>query len=135
MFKKNNNKTAKFCELMDTFFDCMNVRNCQEHIHKLKPFLKPYSSVKDERLVWLTNVFLKYFADWKQCISNRPGNFPDSARSAMFISRQTYEGLQISCVSMVEVIQYLLSSIYPDGKILPGSIRKLFRASTFNEWS
>ena len=33
--------TATFCELMDQFFDCMNVRNCTEHKTKLKPFLKP----------------------------------------------------------------------------------------------
>ena len=121
--------TAKFCELMDTFFDCMNVRNCQEHIHKLKPFLKPYSSVNDECLVWLS------LADWKQCIFNRPGNFTDSARSAMFISRQTYEGLQISCLSMVE---YLLSSGIPyilTERFCQDPLENYFGESTFNEWS
>ena len=44
-------ETAKFCTLMDLFFDCTNVRNTKEHVDKRKPFLKPYVSVDDERLV------------------------------------------------------------------------------------
>ena len=32
--------TVNVCELMDKYFDCMNVRNCTEHKTKLKPFLK-----------------------------------------------------------------------------------------------
>ena len=57
--------------LQDQFFDCMNVRNCTEHKTKLKPFLKPYTSIEDERFNWLTDVFLKYLSDWKKSIDNR----------------------------------------------------------------
>lgn len=43
--------TAKLCEMVDGFFDCLNVRSTTEHIRKRKPFLAPYRSVQDERLV------------------------------------------------------------------------------------
>jgi hypothetical protein len=30
--------------------------------------------MNDERLIWLIEVFLKYFEDWKLSIDQRPGN-------------------------------------------------------------
>ena len=103
-------ETAKFCLLMDSFFDCTNVRNTSEWEQKRKPFLKPYESVTDERFDWLENVFLKYFLDWKSSIENRAGNFTVNAQSKMFISWQTYEGLQITTHSLIECIKFLLNS-------------------------
>ena len=41
--------TTKLCEIVDSFFDCLNVRSRTEHIRKRKPFLAPYSSLQDER--------------------------------------------------------------------------------------
>ena len=41
--------TAKLCEMMDTFFDCLNVRSTTEHQKKRKPFLAPYICENDER--------------------------------------------------------------------------------------
>ena len=41
--------TAKLCEMVDSFFDCLNVRSRTEHIRKHKPFLAPYTSLQDER--------------------------------------------------------------------------------------
>ena len=41
--------TAKFCLMMDKFFDCLNVKNTVEYKTKKKPFLKPYTSVDDVR--------------------------------------------------------------------------------------
>ena len=41
--------TAKLCEMVDGFFDCLNVRSTTEHQRKRKPFLDPYTSVDDER--------------------------------------------------------------------------------------
>ena len=41
--------TAKLCEMVDSFFDCLNVRSTTEHQRKRKPFLAPYTSVDDER--------------------------------------------------------------------------------------
>lgn len=43
--------TSKFCAMVDSFFDCLNVRSLREHETKRKPFLVPYRSTDDERYV------------------------------------------------------------------------------------
>jgi len=43
--------TAKFCKMVDGFFDCLNVRSTKEHERKRKPFLASYTSLNDERFV------------------------------------------------------------------------------------
>ncbi|PFX18846.1 putative RNA-directed DNA polymerase from transposon BS [Stylophora pistillata] len=63
--------TAKLCEVIDGFFDCLNVRSMTEHQRKRKPFLAPYTSVNDERFAWLTE-FLDYLRTWKENVDNRP---------------------------------------------------------------
>ena len=67
-------------ETFDTFFDCLNVRNLDEHRKKRKPNLRPYRSPDDERLTndeilfqWLENDFLQYLADWKAGVDSCPG--------------------------------------------------------------
>ena len=102
------NGTAKFC-LLDKFFDCLNVRNTKEHSIKRKPFLNPYESIDDPRFDWLDN-FLSYFTLWKESIEERPGNISKHAKSNMFISWQTLEGLQTTVYSFKEVVRYLLEN-------------------------
>ena len=102
-----SNGTAKFCLMLDQFFDCMNVRNTSEHHLKAKPFLKPYSDLNDERFQWLES-FLEYLRQWKESVSHRAGNFSQTARNNMFLTWQTYEGLQVSVLSLKEVVPYLL---------------------------
>ena len=41
--------TAKFCSLMDMFFDIMNIREINSHKFELKPSLLPFSKVDDPR--------------------------------------------------------------------------------------
>lgn len=41
--------TAKLCEMVDGFFDCLNVRSTTEYQRKRKPFVAPYRSDQDER--------------------------------------------------------------------------------------
>ena len=72
--------TAKFCELMDTFFDCLNVRNTKEHVQKQKPALMPYTSIDDERFGWLNNTFLQYFEDWLSSIERKPSVHEEAIR-------------------------------------------------------
>ena len=100
--------TVEFCILIDTFFDCLNVRNKEEYKIKRKPNSKPYSDVNDERFSWLKNEFLHYFQEWKNSIENRPGDFTKNAKSNMFLSWQTYEGLLLTVHSFVEAKKYLL---------------------------
>jgi len=100
--------TAKLCEMVDSFFDCLNVRSTQEHQRKRKPFLAPYTSTTDERFDWLESEFLTYLRDWKQSTLTRQGNFTANARSRMFLSWQTYEGMQITTHSVIEATKFLL---------------------------
>ena len=87
-------KTGQFCIMMDKFFDCLNVWNAKEHIIKRKPILKPYESVDDIRFAWL-NEFLQYFKSWKESTEARnDANYKENAKSKMFNSCQSYEGLQ-----------------------------------------
>ena len=101
--------TARYCDMIDKFFDCANVRNSTESERTRKNFHKPYTSVDDERFEWLEKDFLGYFAAWKQSINMHPGNFTRNARSRMFIPWQTYEGLQISVYSLIDATKFLLT--------------------------
>lgn len=103
--------TAKYCQMFDNFFDCLNVRNTKECTHKIKPFLQPYTSVSDERFKWLMETFLPYFNEWQSSIKFRPGGpFSKTDMSKMFISWQTHEALIITTHSVIDLIQYLLNN-------------------------
>ena len=97
--------TALYFEIFDKFFDCLNVRNCTEHITKQKPFLKPYSSIYDERFDWLLHMFLPYFTNWKESIESRPGIYTKNDKARMFLSWQTYEAILITTHSLIELEQ------------------------------
>ena len=104
-------ETARFCLMMDTFFDIVNIRNKDEHIHKRKPNLKPIIySADDARLSWLTSDFLGYFENWLKSIEERPGNYDKTAKGKMFISWQTYESLKITVHSIVACVKFLLNN-------------------------
>eukprot|EP00794_Sanderia_malayensis_P011563 gene11563-12758_t len=107
---KEASATAEFCEKMDMFFDCLNVRDTKEHLLKRKPFLMPYVSPDDSRFAWLEGEFLKYFQDWQKSIESKPGKFSKSEKQAMFISPQTYKGLQITIYSFIEACKFLLEN-------------------------
>ena len=103
-------ETAKFCLMMDSFFDIVNIRNKTEYITKSKPNLKPIYSPDDPRLSWLLNDFLGYFKAWKESINNRPGDYNSNDKARMFISRQTFEGLTITVHSIVNCVKFLLQN-------------------------
>ena len=104
---------AQFCLMMDTFFDCLNVSNREEWQEKQKDFLKPSESVDNVRFEWLDS-FLFYFEQWKESIQNRDAsNYTAHARSNIFISWQTHEGLQITVHSFKEVCKFLLEHGVP----------------------
>ena len=64
--------TARYCEMMNSFFDCTYVRSKDEHSRKRSEFIEPYTSCDEERFTWLTNVFLKYLEDWRTSTLTRP---------------------------------------------------------------
>ena len=102
--------TAKFCEMMDKFFDCFNVRSLSEGTKTRKAFLLPYEDVNDKRFSWLTDEFLHYLFEWHRSIRERPGNFDENARARMFLSHQTFEGMKISIYSIIALIKFLLGA-------------------------
>ena len=81
-----------------------------QQIKKRKPFLAPYHSVSDERFDWLIKTFLPYFVNWKKSITDREGDFNDHDRARMFISWQTYESIQITTYSSIDLIKYLIQN-------------------------
>ena len=101
-------ETARFCSLMDCFFDITNIRNMQSHEFERKPMLAPFTSVNDPRFSWLHNVFLNYFQDSLNSVEQCQGNFTKDACQKMFIPSQTYEGLKITANSIIETTQFLL---------------------------
>ena len=102
-------ETAKFCGMMNDFFECTNVWSLTEHVRKRNRSIKPYTSSDDERFSWLLEKFIKYLDEWKQCVSSCPGVWSEDSREKMFLSLQTYERLKISAFSHVEAIRFLLS--------------------------
>ena len=95
--------------MMDSFFDCFNVRTPTEGFKMLKPFKMKYESIDDPRFAWLDEL-LNYFDEWKKSIAERTGNFSDKDRCKMFIAEQTYEGIKMSIFSLKECIPYLLNN-------------------------
>ena len=102
-------ETAKFCEMVNKFFDCLNTRSTTEHTRKRNESLAPYSSLDDWRFEWLRNVFLSYLDDWYRRVTERPGPFTKDDRGRMFVSQQTYKGMKITVNSLIEVVKFLLS--------------------------
>lgn len=53
-------------------------------------------------------MFLKYLSDWFSSTQTRPGMYTPEQRAQMFLSTQTYKGLQITIKSVVQVTKFLL---------------------------
>ena len=103
-----SSETAKFILIIDKFFDCCNTRSLEEGARKRKPYLAPYVSENDERFVFLKDDFLKYLNDWKEAIDRRPGIYSKEDKAKMFLSTQTFEGIQTTVLSLIECVKFLL---------------------------
>ena len=55
--------TANFCEYMNNFFDCINVRSLKQGKFQRNIFCNPYEDVNDFTFNWLENSFLKVFEE------------------------------------------------------------------------
>lgn len=102
-------ETVKFIRHMDRFFDCLNVRNTKEHIQQRNPAAKPYTSVDDERLVYLRNDFLSYFDEWENYVHNTYQNLSKQDKNKLLLSHQSLLGLKISVHSICELVELLLN--------------------------
>ena len=59
---------TKYCQMLDPFFDCLNVRILEKHQKRTKPFLKQYINENDKRFSWMTNQFLSCPNTWKKIL-------------------------------------------------------------------
>ena len=131
--------TANFCQIINTLFDCLNVRvpntvklfdDKGNVINKTRnPFVEPYTSINDFRLNWLRTDLLQYFEKWLYSIETRSGNFTRQQKSKMFIARPSYEGLKITVHSTTELIEFLLKSGVPyvlSGKFIQDCLENYF---------
>ena len=100
-YPESTHATSELCDNMDKYFDSLNVRNLHEGVFKRKPFLLPFQSTTDERFDWLEHSFLKL---------PRQGNVSKEARSRMFLSAQTYEGIRITVYSVTGATKFLLQN-------------------------
>ena len=69
----------------------MNIREANSHTFDLKPFTIPFSSIDDPH-----------------SIENREDFFSKTAKSKIFISQETNEGLKISVNAIIEKFQFLI---------------------------
>ena len=120
-------ETAHFCEMLDKFFDCLNVSNFEAGKHSHNVFKSPYRSSHDFRLrvqhivitkqinkgyaflfdlQWLTEEFLPYLDLWEKTVSEREG-FSNAEKNMM----------RFSVNSFVELVQYIFS--LPDVSLFP----------------
>ena len=112
-YPRQTHATAKLCQNMNKFFDCLNVRNQTEGQTSRNSNLLPYRFSNDPRFDWLQNDFLGYLRSWKDSVEGRAGNFEASDRVRMFLSHQTYEGLIITVNAVIECTKFLLDSGMP----------------------
>jgi len=62
-FRSPKAKLLQYCQMIDKFFDIMNIRSKNEFRCDCKDFLQSFSSKDDHYLVWLEETFLQYFTD------------------------------------------------------------------------
>lgn len=101
-------ETVKLIRLINKFFDIMNITNHQAAVRKRNPNLKPFMSPDDERLKWLETEFINYFNDWEEEVMNLPETLSNKERKMMLLSSETSEGLQMTALSMVGIIKFML---------------------------
>ena len=104
-------ETSNFCIMIDKFFDCLNVSNKHEYKTKKKEFLKPYEDLNDPRFAFID----LHLISWCILVNGKvvliyDQKSTDAQKSAMFLSWQTYEGLQMSSFSLKSVVPFLLSN-------------------------
>eukprot|EP00731_Ephydatia_muelleri_P004466 Em0002g642a len=101
-------ETANFIGLMDKFFDTLNVHNFSHGSKALKSFQMPYTSATDFRLKWLKDDFLGYLNDWRISVHDRVG-CNKTERNRMLLSAATQLGLQMTCLSFLDLVPFLFS--------------------------
>ena len=57
--------TSKYCDMIDQFFDFVNIESVSEYIQRCKNIVAPYTAIVGDRFDRLFNMFSNYFDTWK----------------------------------------------------------------------
>ena len=90
----------EFLEMVNKWFNILNVTNKYRHITSRNPDVMHFVSVNDSRLDWFENTFLKYLKEWQESCHN-----PNQ-----FLSKETYLAVKLTTESSVKCIKFLLNS-------------------------
>ena len=103
-------QTSIFCEKLDFWFDCLNGRYPGEGERKRKPAMAPYYRrlQPDPRFGMLENDFLGWLNTWEDQVQQMP-NLSQAEKNRLFISHQTAEGLRITTISFIQLVQVVLA--------------------------
>lgn len=103
-------RTTEFIEIMNKWFDIVNVKHLFEGRNTRNLNLAPFTNVENERLHWLQSDFLAYFDKWKVAVNNRSGKFTSQQKERMQLSSQTILGLKITSKSIAGIVKTLLKA-------------------------
>jgi hypothetical protein len=93
--------TAFFVHIIFTWWSIMNAKRPLTYIIKRDPLKEPFTSVSDERFIFLDN-FLAWLESWKEYASkNEVG----------FLTQDTYNALRHTTLAMKGLINYILVDI------------------------
>ena len=70
---------------------------------------------------------MNYLSQWKKATDERKGNFTQSDRGKMFLSKATFEGLQTTAHVLTECVQFLLQNGFQ--YVLTSLVRILLRTT------
>ena len=107
------NSNAEFINILNRWFDIMNVKNLYEGQHTRNSDLLAFTDVNDSRLTWLEKDFPQYFDAWKSAAEARTGKHSQKERMQMQLSYQTINGLKLTSLSAAAIVRKLLNSGAP----------------------
>ena len=103
-------KTHKYCQILEQFFDCLNVRSLGKNQKKVKPCLKRYINENDKRFSWMTNQFLSYPNTWQKILKRGQVISFIMLDLKCLSVLQTYHGIQITVRSITKAVKILLQN-------------------------
>ena len=118
--------TATFVQLLNNFFDCLNVGNFTDGKCARNPFKQPYHGPNDFRLrvwyfvdalpvsyqftdtllfplQWLETEFLGYLEQWEKAVTGREG-FTECEKKTMLLSAETVTGLKLTGITILLIL-------------------------------
>jgi len=110
LYGESVKSTTEFVEIMNKWFDTVNVKHLFEGRNTRNLNLEPFKNIEDERLRWLESDFLAYFDKWKSAVNNRTGKFTNQQKERTQLSSQTVLGLKITNKSIVGIVKTLLKA-------------------------